>query len=62
MKKLRFEKDITQAEFAKVVGVSQQTVASWEIGRTESADEALKSIADYFNVSTAYLFGRDNLN
>ncbi len=30
LKRLRFEKDITQAEFAKVIGVAQQTVGSWE--------------------------------
>ena len=60
LKKLRFEKDITQAEFAKVIGVSQQTVASWEVGRTEPANEALKNIADYFNVSTDYLLGRED--
>ena len=62
LKDLRIARQISQKDFAKRLGVSQQTVASWEVGRTEPANDALKNIADYFNVSTDYLLGRDNLN
>lgn len=62
LKDLRVARKISQKDFDKRLGVSQQTVASWEVGRTEPANEALKNIADYFNVSTDYLLGRDNLN
>ncbi len=60
LKDLRISRQISQKDFAKRLGVSQQTVASWEVGRTEPANDALKNIADYFNVSTDYLLGRDD--
>lgn len=62
LKDLRMARHISQKDFAKRLGVSQQTVASWEVGRTEPANDFLKDIADYFNVSADYLLGRDNFN
>lgn len=62
LKDLRMSRQISQKDFARRLGVSQQTVASWEVGRTEPANDSLKDIADYFNVSTDYLLGRDNFN
>lgn len=59
LRELRCRSDVTQAEFARVLGVSQQTVASRESGRTEPSNTALKNIADYFNVSADYLLGRE---
>ena len=59
LKSLRNSRKISQKDFAQALKVSQQTVASWEIGRTEPSNTALKDIADYFNVSTDYLLGRD---
>ena len=59
LKSLRASKKISQKDFAQALKVSQQTVASWESGRTEPSNTALKEIADYFNVSTDYLLGRD---
>ena len=59
LKSLRNSKKISQKDFAQVLKVSQQTVASWESGRTEPSNTSLKDIADYFNVTTDYLLGRD---
>ena len=59
LKQLRNTKRIAQKEFAQAMGVSQQTVASWEVGRTEPSNAALKAIADYFNVTADYLLGRE---
>ena len=59
LKELRFRNDITQAEFVRALGVAHQTVASWESGRTEPSNTALRDIADYFNVSADYLLGRE---
>lgn len=59
LKSLRNSRKISQKDFAQSLKVSQQTVASWESGRTEPSNTALKDIADYFNVSTDYLLGRD---
>ncbi len=59
LKELRLMNSISQKEFAKKLGVSQQAVASWEVDRTEPSHEILKEIADCFNVSTDYLLGRN---
>ena len=59
LKSLRNSKKLSQKDFAQALRVSQQTVASWESGRTEPSNTALRDIADYFNVSTDYLLGRE---
>ena len=59
LKDLRSSRRLSQKDFAQALNVSQQTVASWESGRTEPSNTALKDIADYFNVSADYLLGRD---
>jgi len=59
LKSLRNSKKLSQKDFAQALKVSQQTVASWESGRTEPSNTALKDIADYFNVSADYLLGRE---
>ena len=54
---LRKERDITQEEPGKAVGVTAQAVSNWECGGTPDA-ELLPRIADYFEVSVDNLFGR----
>ena len=49
---------VTQAELAAAVGVSRNTVSSWENGVTEPNLTALKTISDYLDVSLDDLFGR----
>ena len=59
LKELRNNKGISQREFAQMLGISQQTVGSWEVGRTEPDNTMLKQIAKYFNVSIDYLLDND---
>lgn len=59
LKELRDKKGLSQAELASVIGVAQQTVASWEKEKSSPNYDILQNIADYFNVTTDYLFGRD---
>ena len=58
-KELRFQNEITQSQFAQALGVAQQTVGGWERKNSSPSYEFLKKIADYFNVTTDYLLGRD---
>lgn len=60
LKALREKKDISQKELAKIIGVSQQAIGSWEVGRTAPAPELIIKLADYFDVSSDYLLGRIN--
>lgn len=55
VKQLRERKDMDQKELGEVVGVSDKTVSSWEINRTEPKMGIVQQLADYFGVSTDYL-------
>lgn len=55
LKKLRMDKGISQAVLAKILGVSQQTIGSWEVNRTSPDSEMIKKIANFFNQTTDYL-------
>lgn len=61
LKTLRREKGMTQAEMAKLLGVSQVTFLKYEKGSVEPNQESLKKLADYFHVSTDYLLGKSDL-
>jgi transcriptional regulator with XRE-family HTH domain len=54
---LRKEKNTTQEELGKAIGVTPQAVSNWEVGGTPDA-ELLPAIADFFGVSVDSLFGK----
>ncbi len=58
LKEERNKRGLSQMEFSKIIGVSQQTIGSWETGRTSPDYESLNKIADFFDVSTDYLLCR----
>lgn len=57
LKEVRKSKKLTQAELAKIVGVSVSTVKKWEQDQVDPNTAALISIAVALNVSIDYLFG-----
>ena len=59
LKKLREEKRLSQAKFAKEIGVSQSTVGMWESGKNKPEFSTLLKIADFFNVTTDLLTGTE---
>lgn len=59
LKKLMKDEEITAYRLAKIVGVSNQCVLNWLDEINEPKISYLKKIADYFNVSTDYLLGKD---
>lgn len=60
LKELRIEKGLSQRKLGEILGVCNQTVSFWETGSREPDLDALKEIADYFNVSADYLLGRED--
>jgi transcriptional regulator with XRE-family HTH domain len=64
LKKLRQEKDITQADLAKEVGVVSSAIGKYErLPNAAPSVDALMKIADYFDVSIDYLLkGEDAMN
>ena len=59
IKKLRKEREITQEEFAVILGVSCQSVSRWENDNCYPDIELIPVIADFFGISTDRLMGVD---
>ena len=59
IKKYREEKRITQAEIAKMLGVSPATVSKYEAGTLEPNIESLKKLSELFEVSIDNLLKDD---
>lgn len=59
IKYLRHEKDITQEEFAAVLGVSYQSVSRWENDICYPDIELLPNIAEFFGITVDSLMGLD---
>lgn len=55
---LRKEKDLSQAELAKLLNLGQSTIAMYERNRRTPDPETLRRFADFFGVSADYLLGR----
>lgn len=62
---LRLNKKMTQAEISEVLNCSQQTINVWENPQMDEKDinfpktTALLRIAEYFDVSIDWLFGKE---
>lgn len=57
LKTLRKKQHLSQMALSKFIGVSQQTIGSWETGRTSPDNNMITALAKHFNVSTDYLLG-----
>ena len=58
MKALRVEKKMTQQQVANALGLNSVTYLRYEKGQRQMPLELLPMIADLFDVSLDYLFGR----
>jgi len=60
LKELRKQHSITQEQLAEAIGVERSSIGKYEGNQNVLPSvDVLKSIADYFQVSTDYLLGRD---
>ena len=59
IKRLRKEREITQEEFAEILGVSCQSVSRWENDNCYPDIELIPAIAEFFGISTDRLMGVD---
>lgn len=55
LKKLRKTLDLTQQAFADKIGMKQNTIAQYEMGRTVPSDAIIFSICREFNVNENWL-------
>ena len=58
MRALREDKDLTQAQVARIVNKSQQGYNHIETGRAELKIEDLIKLCDFYKVSADYFIGR----
>lgn len=59
LKELRISHSLTQVDFAQKLSVTKQTVSNWENNNIQPSIDMLVKIADYFNISTDFLLGRE---
>ncbi|MCI8573788.1 MAG: helix-turn-helix transcriptional regulator [Oscillibacter sp.] len=59
MRALRKMRKIGLEEFANAIGVSKQSLSNWENGNIIPSVEKLVLIADFFQVTTDFLLGRN---
>lgn len=55
MRKVRKDKGLGQAEFAEILGVSQQTVSHWEAGRVTPTFETFVNLSTHFAINLNWL-------
>ena len=60
LRELRKERQLTQEELADSLSLTKQAVSQWERGIREPGFDTLEMIADFFNVDTDYLIGRED--
>lgn len=58
LRNLREDKDLKQADLAKLLNIHQTTYSDYELGRLNIPVSALHALADFYGVSVDYLLGR----
>ena len=61
IKQLRVEAGILQADLAQQLKVRQNTVSTWETGRSEPDLDALRELSRIFGVSIDYILGNTDI-
>lgn len=54
---LREDRDLSQADVAKVIKTTQQQYSKIETGKADISGEKLRLLAEYYNVSADYILG-----
>ena len=57
IKDLREDKDLSQAEVAKLLKTTQQQYSKIETGKSDISGEKLILLAEFYNVSVDYILG-----
>ena len=60
VKKLREQKGLSQAELARLLGITRSSVNAWEMGISVPSTQYIVDLAGVFDISTGYLLGVDS--
>lgn len=58
IRSLREDKDMTQAEIAKILKMSQTGYSKYETGENDIPTAVLLKLADFYGTSVDYILGR----
>ncbi len=61
IKKYREQKNLSQYALAKRLGISQQSIAQWEISKTSPRRKTIDKLANILSVTPNELFGYENI-
>lgn len=62
LKELRKKNNLTQADLAKFLGISESAYGYYEQGRNEPSLSTIKVLSKKYGVSTSYLLGEVDIN
>lgn len=57
IRELREDRDLSQTEFARILGMSQTGYSKYETGENDIPTEALIKMAGYYKTSVDYILG-----
>lgn len=57
LRNLRESKHLSQKQLAEALFISPSAISQYESGRTRPSHDNLEALANFFNVSTDYLYG-----
>ncbi len=60
LKELRNKAHLSQQELSKIIGISKSSINMYERGEREPGLETVGALADYFDVQTDYLLGKND--
>lgn len=60
LREIRKKNGLSLKKMGEIIGVAESTMSLYETEKRQPDYNALKKLADYFNVTTDYLLGRDN--
>ena len=58
VKKLREQKGLSQAELARLLGITRSSVNAWEMGISVPSTQYIVDLAGVFDISTDYLLAK----
>ncbi len=61
IKELMSEEKLNQVKLASRIGVKQNTISAWLLGKKEPSITSLWLLADYFDISIDYIVGRRDI-
>ena len=60
LKELRKEKNLSQEDVAKKIGVNHRTISNYETGYSEPDIKTIEKLCKMFDVTAGYLLGIEN--